>query len=756
MKLKRPQSLLFCLPVIATTPSLAAAQTNGATLSEEIVVTARRKSEDVLKVPLAVSVLSGDILARTNMTSVKDIQYLAPSLNVSTNTTRNSDNYTLRGQGTTFGTDPAVVAYFAEVPVAGGGGGAGMLFDMANVQILNGPQGTLFGRNTTGGAILFQPQRPTANLGGALEVGYGSDNNFQQQGFVNVPLVSDRVLLRVAASNRQRDGFTHDIANSRAYDNINYTALRVSLLVKPVDSVENYTIVNYLTRTDNGTGTKLASINPLGAVGFIFGQAGLDAVDQQKGIGPRHTSLGVAQRERQRILTLINTTRIDITSDIYLKNIASLTHFRQNVAEDADGSPLPIVDYHITPGWGGLQNNAAPAINQFTEEMQFAGKGLDQALEWTLGGYYQRNTPVRSLTAQQLFGGPVTLSSIGDRLTSKAAFVQASVDLGKAGLGLTGLKFTAGYRHTVDQRRDYTDSYLQVGNSFNTGGPCLYLPGSYPNCRVDFPQRTFKADTYTFALDYQITPSTMIYATARSGFKSGGFNLGAPPVSNLNSFDPEKVDDIEAGLKSRFDLGDIGMRLSLAAFRDKYKNIQRALVADFGGGAGVYVVNAASATIKGVEVQADATVIRHFDLGVRYSFLDTSYDSFVSPQGDFTGMPLPYTPRHKLTLMAGYDADLGQMGTLRLNANYAYQSSYRNLDAFDPDIVIAGYGLLNLGATWERVGGGPFDVTVYATNATNKLYRIGGGNYYNTLGFTTDVYGEPRMVGINVKYSFNR
>ena len=730
------------------------AQTDTADMTE-VMVTARRQEENLQKIPISVSVVDSGMLERANMTTVKDIQYLSPSLNVSSNTTRNSDNYTLRGQGTTFGTDPAVVAYFAEVPVAGGGGGPGMLFDLANVQVLNGPQGTLFGRNTTGGAILFQPQRPTNHMGGAIEAGYGNFDNFQQQGFVNIPLICDTLSFRASFSHRKRDGLTTDTVSGAEYDNIDYSAVRLSLLATPFDRFENYTILNGLDRDDRGPGTTLSSINPAGAAGFIFGTAATAAVEQQAAIGPRRTTLSVPQREHQKVLLAVNTSKIDIAPTMFIKNIVSYTRFRSSVTFDVDGSALPIVDYHQTPGWGGPQNNGAPAINQVTEELQLSGKAFAGALDGTAGLYYQHNEPVEALTAQQVFGGPTNLSRIGDELTSKALFVQGSLDFGKAGWGADGLELTLGYRITRDRRQDFTETYLQSGNSFDTGGACLYVTGNFPNCRVDFPARTFRKGTYTAALNYELTPDTMVYATARSGFKSGGFNLGAPPVSNLNSFNPEKVDDLEVGIKNQVELGSVAIRSSLAVFDDRYHDIQRALAADFGGGAGVYVVNAARATIKGIELRSDVRLTRELRLGVRYSYLETRYGSFVSPQGDFTGMPLPYSPKNKLALLANYDRDLGgNIGTLGLSATYAYQSSYRNLDAFDPDVEIAGYGLLSLGASWNGILGGHCDVSLYASNVTDKVYRIGGGNYYYTLGFTTSVYGEPRMVGVNLTYRF--
>jgi len=140
-----------------------------------------------------------------------------------------------------------------------------------------------------------------------------------------------------------------------------------------------------------------------------------------------------------------------------------------------------------------------------------------------------------------------------------------------------------------------------------------------------------------------------------------------------------------------------------------------------------------------------------------YSYTDSHYGTFLTDQGDFTGFPLPYTPKHKVSATAEYARSLGaENGDLRLGVNYTYQTSYRNLDVLDPDVRVPAYGLLNLSAGWERIMGTPIDLELYARNVTNKLYVIGMGNYYYSLGFTTNVYGEPRMFGGSLTYHFGK
>lgn len=740
--------LMAYIPLVqaqeAATSSAPSAVDNG-----DIIVTARRQEEKLQRVPISITVIDARTLANGGITSMKDVQYLTPSLSVSTNNTRNTDNYSLRGVGTTFGSDPAVVAYFAEVPLPGGGGGAGNLFDLANVQVLNGPQGTLFGRNTTGGAVLFEPKRPTDALEGSVSVGYGTHNNFEQEGIINVPVIPGVLAIRAGISHRQRDGFTKDVNTGRDYDNINYLAARFSMLFTPSDSFENYTTVSYLNRKEHGGSAQLHLINP-GFYGNVFDSV----VAQQKLLGPRHVAYNAQQADKQKIVMVTNKTTIDLAENLTLKNIISYATFRNDARTDVDGSLIKGIQYYPTGLPGGLQNNGTPAFNQFTEELQLSGKTLHEMFDWTVGVYYQRNTPKKNLTSQEtaIFGIPTMNYSQGDKLTSKAAYAQATLDFGALSPSLSGLKLTGGIRRTHDRREDYADRYY----ADLPGQPCDYMPGTNPDCRYDFPARSFKATTYTIGLNYQVSEASMLYATVRRGFKSGGFNLASPPSATLSAFQPEKVDDIEIGAKTRTTLGTVPVSASVAVFRDKFKDIQRVLLFQTPTSFATYIVNASRATIKGVEAQLDVNPTPELRLGARYSYLKSKYGEFDDPSAgvSFTGMPLPYTPKHKLTLSAAYTHDLGDNGKVDLGATYAYQSSYRNLDAYDPDIVIKGYGLLSLNAGWSNIMGSNFDLNLFATNVTNKLYRIGGGNYYYSLGFTTSVYGEPRMVGAKVTYRF--
>jgi iron complex outermembrane receptor protein len=238
--------------------------------------------------------------------------------------------FSLRGQTASLGAGAGVVAYFAEVPLVNGqsaigtfqgGTGPGQFYDLENVQVLNGPQGTLFGRNTTGGAILFTPQKPTNAFEGYGQVTVGSYNWHEFEGAINVPIISDKVLLRLAGDVSMRDGYTTDVGpgavHGKDYSNRNYWGFRATLVLRPTDDFENVTIFNSLYRDENGPGVVLGGINPNGTlvqtVGLAVAQAYLAA---QNARGPRETENDPLSIDKEWDYGVINTSRWDVADNL--------------------------------------------------------------------------------------------------------------------------------------------------------------------------------------------------------------------------------------------------------------------------------------------------------------------------------------------------------------------------------------------------------------------------------------------------------
>jgi iron complex outermembrane receptor protein len=758
------------LSAVAPTHSAHAQVTTSADTSlEEIIVTARRREEKLQSVPIAITAFTAADIRDKNINSAQDLTVFVPSLIMNNNAGFGS-GYSLRGQTASLGAGSGVVAYFAEVPLVNGqsgigtfqgGTGPGQFYDLENVQVLNGPQGTLFGRNTTGGAILFTPQKPTNNFEGYGQVTIGSYNWHEFEGAVNVPIVTDKVLLRLAGNVAMRDGYTTDVGpgavNGKDYSNRDYWGFRASLVLRPTDDLENVTIFSSLYRDEHGPGVVLGGFNPAGTLVSTVGLAATQRyLAAQNARGPRQTENDPASIDKEWDYGVTNITHWDVADNVAIKNIAAYQVDKNSAfLSDFDGSPFQIQD--VIPRKGEPWTAAS---QQYSDELQFSGKSLNDSLQWTVGGYLEYSSPTTFPefdVIQDIPTGPGVFSPTliqvqeGSTQRSQAAYGQVTYDFGGVTSTLDGLKLTLGYRYTWDYRSD--DSAIVIP-AF--GGLCAVKAGFFaPNCTLA-SSGNFHAPTWTAGLDYQVTPTTLLYAKGSRGYKSGGFNLSTPKQSAFSSFKPEYVTDIELGVKSDWDIMGVKLRTDLDLFHDDYTNIQRSVTQLINGLSSPVTENAASAEIQGVEFQGTVIPVEGTEVSLAYSFIAAKYDKFIDPLvGSLAGLEFPFAPKNKVSVTARQDLPIpADWGNLSISATYSYQSHVRGDNTYSPTGIIEGYGLLNLRADLRNIYGMPLDVSMFVTNATDEVYVTKNFGLYNVFGVESLEYGEPRMIGAQIRYHF--
>jgi iron complex outermembrane receptor protein len=752
---------------------LARAQTAAAadTGLEEIVVTARRREEKLQSVPIAITAFTAADIRAKNIASAQDLTMFVPSLIMNNNAGFGS-GYSLRGQTASLGAGAGVVVYFAEVPLVNGqtgigtyqgGTGPGQFYDLENVQVLNGPQGTLFGRNTTGGAILFTPAKPTNEFEGYGQITVGSYNWHELEAAVNVPIVSDKVLLRLAGDINMRDGYTTDVGpgavNGKDYSNRDYWAFRASLVLRPTDDFENVTIFSSLYRDEHGPGVVLAGINPNGTLVKTIGLGtARNYLAKQNARGPRETENDPLSIDKEWTYGVINISHWDVAENFAIKNIAAYQVDKNSAfLTDFDGSPFQIQD--VIPRKGEPWTAAS---QQYSEELQFSGKALDDRLQVTFGGYLEYSSPttfpefdvIQDLELAPGFFSPTLIQvQEGSTQRSQAVYGQANYDFGGITPALDGLKLTLGYRYTWDYRSD--ESAIVIP-SF--GGLCAVKAGLFvPNCLLA-SSGNFHAPTWTAGLDYQLTPTTLLYVKGSRGYKSGGFNLSTPKQSAFSNFKPEYVTEVEIGAKADFDLMGVKLRTNVDLFHDDYSNIQRSVTQLINGLSSPVTENAASAEIQGLEFQGTLIPVAGTELSMAYSYLDAKYNSFVDPLiGSLAGLEFPFAPKNKISFTAHQEIPVPEeWGELSFSATYSYQSHVRGDNSFSTTGIIEGYGLLNLRADLKNVYGMPLDIAMFATNVTDELYVTKNFGLYNVFGVQSLEYGEPRMIGAQIRYHFGR
>lgn len=752
--------ILLSLGSLATARvSLAQGKSDGATGPaaerplEEITVTARRHAESQQTVPLAVTVVSPVVMQSNNIHTLQDIQALIPSMTVTSGNVGSQDqaNVTIRGQGWGSGSGtPAVSMYLNEVPIPTDidgqlAGGPGLLFDLENVQVLKGPQGTLFGRNTMGGAILLQTARPTNDFGGHVQVTYGNYNDREIDSAVNLPIVSDVLLARVAFNGQLRDGYTHVISmpgypNGLDLNNRDAYSVRGTVTFKPEDAIQNDLIVTYQKYNSHGSADFLTAVDPSGGAAATFPNL-VSLLAQQQALGAR-TLLPLASNENGtggKFLALENISRFDLGDQVTFRNLIGLHKASFDYRTDTTGTPVAIFDVVVDK----------PDVDQFSEEAQFLGKGFGGRLDWQAGVFYlDQRAPFARLAVDVLDTAPSDDFHPVDqirRLTviSKAVYTQGTYDLSDL---IAGLKFTAGVRYTSDDR---VDGNLGVDPTNSTPTFC----GSPPvNCSFLTQHSAHStAPTWAATLDYQAARDTLLYFTSRTGYRAGGSTTANNGVNF--PFGPEYVTDFELGIKSDWAVGEVPVRTNADVYYQNYDKIQVNQLLPYPGQVeGVNVTeNAATARVWGAEIEALARVTQNLELGANYDHLSFQYTSFLTGVASAALIASEGANRvpNKYGVNARYHLPIDQkIGDLSLRAYWNWQAAGGD---FLGTTQIPAFSVLNLSADWDGIGGEPLDAALFATNALDKTYQTGGIAF---LGFVERTYAPPRMYGIRFNYRF--
>lgn len=808
-------------PALAQGAADAGSQSGTDTGMTEIIVTANRRVERNQDVPVTITAFSANRLQQQNIVTAQDLQGSVPSLVVGANGqgSRDTQSFTLRGQGATFQASPGVVVYMNEVPLPAAvtlsqQGGPGNFTDLENVQVLAGPQGTLFGRNTTGGAVLLVPHKPENNVSGYVQTKLGSYANREFEGVVNVPLIDDVLMVRAVGTYHDRDGYTHDVVYNKDRDNIHNYSGRLGILFRPSERFENYLMAYGAYSSNNGTGIIHRGFNlpALRAFGFCSTAACTPystATAIADNLGPRQMAPDVDEVQTTKTWGLINTSSFDLSDETKLRNIVSYQKFWSYYLVDGDGTifqqydtgvaALPTFPVTVTDGVRSIgpytYHNAAPQnprdnLQAFTEELQLQGSLFDKRFTYTVGGFYYDQRPAGPQNGLQISYCPAASTGFcptaapggGSAVTtrSKALYAQGTLDLGALTPALDRLKLTGGYRYTWDHIFGFSRSG-SIGKGANAGKIVCGSDGAVVNAIADC---TFTGDLHTSApnwligLDYKTGPA-LLFAKVSRGYKAGGFNPQAVRTTT-RTFDPEYVTSYEAGFKSDIRLGSVPFRLNASYYYVDYDNIQRATgdtnVATNKSGA---AIRSASARIQGVELDAAIRPFRGLELGGNFSYADAKYKKFqynvntptvgcdgaTVPTGavvDVTCKPFNGIAPYIYSFHVAANVPVGNdMGELALFVNYSHSSSQHTdgsiLPQFQPGEQLPSFGLLNASLDWNDIAHSGIDAGLYVTNATNKLYAISNSNVFQAgsgLLSWAQIYGEPRMYGLKLRYRF--
>ena len=791
----RRAALLALTPALAITAAPAFAQqaepdtpaaVEGQNIGDAILVTARRREESLQEAPVAVSVFSAETLQDRQIQQTQDLERITPSLQFKPAGQLSGNSAAsvvfIRGVGQldpTAAVDPGVGIYIDEVYVGRSVGGTIDFGDIASVQVLRGPQGTLFGRNTIGGAILVATREPEfGTLSGRGRFRVGEDNLYEGFAAFNIP-IADTVAARVSGGFRKRDGYVIRAFDGLDLGNDDSFTLNGALRFEPSPGFELQLRADYTKRDENGAPFVFAGINesaPVPAIVSVgagcpgatipfapitpgdprFGPPSVPNIDDPRCANDfqargKFVNGGTAPvTSTSEVWGVSGTATLDLTDALLLKSITAYRSTQSRGIRDADNTPFLI----ITTDVGGESD-------QFSQELQLQYGG--GPLTGILGGYYfdedtlERATvplsfpPSPPLIGSVLAGGPGSRDLQVSNLETKswAVFGELSYEI------LAGLELTGGLRYTRD-RKSFTGTVLNLfpatlpdpdplpSAAIPDGGPLFIYP--------TLNRATFNALTGSASLGYGVADWLNIYASYARSFKSGGFNTryNAPPPGFVPlPFGEETVDSYEVGAKAS--AGDL--TLNLAAFQADYGDIQ--LV--FRQGVVPLLFNAGKARIRGFEAEAS---YRPYDLGLYIdaglSVLDDEILSITPVPGATAtvapGDDLPLTPSFQGNFAIGYDIELDNRYTLTPQFDGAYTSSLVFITGSVPEIEQNGYFVAN--ASLKLDIDDRFQVLGGIINLFDKDYLIQGNASLGTLGYAEKIYARPRNWYIQVSAQF--
>ncbi|ANI79926.1 TonB-dependent receptor [Sphingobium sp. EP60837] len=767
---------LVSAPHARAADEVPAAEAASAVNAEEIFVTARRRDEDAQDVPIALSVVSADALEKTGNFTLSQVQQLVPSLQVFSFNPRNT-NINIRGLGsnvalTNDGLENGVGFYLDNVYYGRPGQSQFDLVDLQQIEVLRGPQGTLFGKNTTAGAINITSRAPSFEPEFYGEVSGGNYGYHQLRASVSAPIVADKAAFRLSVADTHRDGFlTNRYNGSKAQDYDNFS-VRGQLLITPTDALsvkligdyshqkQHYVLnipVTYFGTYDSGAAIANNIFDRAARAGYTLLPA--DPFARQ----------GDSDARYQAFMKSYGASG-QVDWDLGKVALTSITAYRWwdwNPANDGDSTSLPVM----------TKAQQANRQRQFSQEVRLASTGSNR-IDWVAGLYYFWQTvrgygasaygtaapnwflpAVNPVIANAALNGFESNSYSEPTTKSYAAFGQASWNISDR------LSLTAGLRYTHEKKTGVYRQFWVAGTDLSTLSAAEAATATA--IRNQFNPRTnysvgLSDDSLSglATLSWKAAPNVLLYGSYAHGNKSGGLNLTNIPSGAVAEVEPETVDNFEIGLKSQF--LNRALTFNAAAFWTKISDYQTAITELSALGPVVqYISNIPKVRSRGVEGDLSYAPSKWASLTASLSYVDATYLDYrnapqapersaaLAPTQDLTGVQLPGVPTFTYTL----GADIAQPvngGSIAIygHADFSHRSTFNTSSSNSRYAQVPGYGIINA-RIGIRAEDGRWDLSVWARNLTDK-------NYFQALtpgafGMVSGTIGEPRTVGATLR-----
>ena len=762
---------------------------------EEVVVTARRREETAQTVPIPISALSSEYLEDRGITEIQRIEQVTPNLDfTNSGVARQTAQIFLRGIGqVNWGPtqDPKVGTYLDGVYLGRPQGSVFDLFDVERVEVLRGPQGTLFGRNTTAGLVHVITRDPTDEFEGKVRVGTGNAGQMSTDAVLNIPMIEGVLAGRFSMNTRRDDGYMTD-RSGRKWNETDSKSARAKLLWTPTDTFEAMFTADYFgARETSGLGQCLGVSGGATGLNFLTAIAGrLD--DLVRACTPTGDYYLSNDNDPNALEVDTRQVALDISWDMGWGTLNSLTAGRSmetmsqswGWATDFVGEPSNGLEVLEGPA-SGVTGYGRNPYKQVSQEFTLESEAFDDRLSWTVGAYWfhesatglisvpgWRNADLNPsaedapLWRVEAVPGAPEFGTLGDIFaanmmaigrnqethgtnSSYAAFAEATYDISD------DWSVTAGYRYTKDTREFRRYQYGTDG-SFDPGNFCPGMPlDANGAATMEYCEQEVRYGRATprLIVNYDVNDDIMVFASFARGYSAGGMNGDI----RMRPFEPEISDNWEIGMKSR--LADDRLQLNVNAFFNDYENQQITVSRIQNGQPTADLINAQKATLKGVEMEMQATPMANLYLTASMGYISGEYDEFTTTDTRLVGVApnivseefindfgyLDFPSGSNWSLHAAYEIPMDNGGMVTIGAGWSHRGDlYSTLQQYETSIQEA-YGLLDARIVWD-LSNNKTSVAIWGTNLNGKKYFRGAldlasGELIN--GDTTDKYGRP-------------
>jgi len=715
----------------ASEPAPAPASPSTTTSLDTITVTARKREETLQEVPVAVTAFTPETLEKLNIQDLGDLGAQVPNLTVyAARGSSSTVTAYIRGIGQAdplWGVDPGVGIYLDDVYIARPQGALLDVFDVERIEVLRGPQGTLYGKNTIGGAIKYISRGLPKQTDGFASITVGNHSQLDVKAAIGGPIGGSEALrARVSVASLNRDGYGENLHTGQQVSDKEILAARAQLGAYVNDDLDIQFAVDWLDDQSGVRGGKMLAPNPLDY-----------AIDPDRGFGQQPLDSrydirsGMPNVNDTSMLGMSATVNWRVNEDWSLKYVVAKRESDTETNIDFDMLPNRIVD--VLAFYSDEQ-----VSNEFQVNYDGGGRvrgvvGL-YAFDGEAGGQVLNNFLNASFGDTR---GTVYTESL-------SLYTDWTIDLTDALKLDLGARYTDEDKHAVVLNRAYSSA------DFDT---VIATPAAFDKT-VNFSNISPK-----ISLGYQVNQDVLVYGLASRGFKSGGYNIRANSAvpHTLLPFDDEQVDSFEVGAK--LGLLDQRLFLNLAAFHNRYDDIQLSVFTGYDSdGDGVDdaflgdFTNAGKGTVNGVEVEYQWLPTEHWLISGNLAWLDAKYDEFIS-SGENVADSQVFTnaPEFSGAVNVEWRTDLASGGNLSARVSYAYQSEVYPTTDLSEDIKQEGYGLVNAGVIWRM--NDAWSLSLQGTNLADKEYRTTGYNIA-ALGILTGFYGPPRQYSLTARYDF--